>query len=173
MVFRACIIKGKLFLKTMIRISFLNPLFIFMGEKVGLIVFLTILSIILYFQKKDKIIPFWISIISTGIISTLIKHLIGRPRPDISSLIIKTSPSFPSTHAAIATAGFFFFIKLKPLPKMIALVLSLIVASTGYYNGVHYLSDIFAGIFLGILISYLTEKWWPKIKNRFLSKITI
>ena len=150
----------------MIRISFLNPLFVFAGSKVGLVVFLIILSVILYFRKKEKILPFWISIFLTAVISTLIKYLVARPRPSLSPLLIKTSPSFPSTHAAVAAASYFFFRKLKPLPKITVLVLSLIAASTGYYNGVHYLSDIFAGIILGILSSYLTEKWWPKLERK-------
>ena len=150
----------------MIRISFLNPLFVFAGSKAGLVVFLIILSIILYFRKKEKILPFWISIFLTIVISTLIKYLIARPRPSFSPLLIKTSPSFPSTHAAVAAASYFFFRKLKPIPKIAALVLSLIAASTGYYNGVHYLSDIFAGIVLGIIISYFTEKLWPKLEHQ-------
>lgn len=150
----------------MIRIPFLNPLFVFAGSKTGLVVFLLIFSVILYFRKKEKILPFGISIFLTIVTSTLIKYLIARPRPSFSPLLIKTSPSFPSTHAAVAAASYFFFRKLKTIPKIVALVLSLIVASTGYYNGLHYLSDIFAGMVLGILISYLTEKWWPKLKHK-------
>ncbi len=142
------------------QIAFLNPLFIFLGGKIGLGVFAVVIT--LFLTTKKKIMPFWVSIVIGIIISYALKFLIQRPRPDLFPLIIKTSASFPSTHATIAAIGGFFSWKLKnQYMKGVGVALSVFVGITGYYNNVHYVSDVVAGTLIGLLIS------WYVIKKKF------
>jgi len=141
-----------------LRISFLNPIFAFLGSSFGAVIYLVFLSLLFLYERKTKLIPYLIiAVVSAGIISYLLKLIIVRPRPEIIPLVLKSTSSFPSTHAAIASSTFFFIRKLKPT-QIIAFIPTILVILTGYYNGVHYLSDILAGIALGAIISYLVLK---------------
>ncbi|MBT3836168.1 phosphatase PAP2 family protein [Candidatus Woesearchaeota archaeon] len=135
----------------------LNPLFMFLGGKIGLGIFVILIT--LFLTQKKKIISFWFSVTIGVVISYALKFLIQRPRPDLFPLIVKTSASFPSTHATIAAIGGFFSWKLKnQYMKWIGVVLSFLVALTGYYNSVHYASDVVAGVLIGLLISWYVIK---------------
>lgn len=112
----------------------------------------------------------------------VVKYLIKRPRPVDVNLIKETGFSFPSAHAMIAVVFFGFliflilrYIKNKSLKITLTIlfsVLALIIGYTRVYLGVHYLSDVLAGIVAGI--AYLTaaillylflEKKFKKVKN--------
>ncbi len=156
-----------LFLKAIpfIRIQLLSPIITFLGSSPGAIIFLMFLSLLFLYEKKPKLIPYLITAFAFAFFTALIlKYLIMRPRPEIIPLIIKSSPSFPSAHALVAASTFFFIKKLRT--KYLAITLAAIVAFSGFYNGVHYLSDIFAGIFLGIIISYLILKAGPPLTKK-------
>lgn len=141
-----------------LRISFLDPIIIFLGGTIGLLTYLTFLGLLLLYEKKPKLIPYLIlTFIFTLALIYLLKYTILRPRPDIIPLIIKTTSSFPSAHAAIASSTFLLIKKLKHT-QILAFIPAVIITFSGFYNGVHYLSDILTGIFLGIIISYLTLK---------------
>jgi len=142
-------------------ITFLNPLFVFLGGEWGLIIFVILITLSLV--KKKRILPFWLSVIIGLIISYILKLLVHRTRPDLFPLIIKTSASFPSTHATIAAIGGFFAWKLKKQSvKWVGVILSVMVGITGFYNSVHYASDVVAGILIGLIIS------WYVFENRRL-----
>lgn len=95
-----------------------------------------------------------------GFIATfIIKNIVLRLRPE-SALILETGYSFPSGHTVTATIFFvlityFFIVKVKFLIQRELLitisVLSIIlVAFSRVYLGVHWLSDVLAGIGFGL-----------------------
>lgn len=94
----------------------------------------------------------------TTISAYVIKALIDRARPDSTlSVIIETSNSFPSYHAAIAVAlyGFLTYLLAARYPHKrpyIFGIFFLIVSLIGFsrvYLGVHFPSDVIAGYALG------------------------
>lgn len=102
------------------------------------------------------------SIVAAGITVQIIKHLIGRPRPqvmDAAGLTLGPSfaggfDSFPSGHAASAfafasTLSFFYPKWRFPLYTYASLV-----SISRIYIDAHFLSDVFAGIFLGLWIGW-------------------
>ena len=147
-----------------IQIPFFNSLFTFFGTTIGAIIFLVIVSAATLYEKKYRLLLLIIlAPCAAYVLSYIIKEIIHRPRPLIeAALLTKTSFSFPSSHAAFASATILFIYKLKTL-KIPALILAIITIGTGFYNGVHYLSDILAGITLGLIVSYLTLQYAPKI----------
>ena len=109
--------------------------------------------------------------------SGLFKSIIARPRPEgIRVLDDIVGSSFPSGHSTIAgVVGTYAFLsrEIKKNFKYLLLVLALLTAISRMYLGVHYLSDVIAGLFLGSIVAWIVYKFEAKInKTEFhISKI--
>jgi undecaprenyl-diphosphatase len=90
---------------------------------------------------------------------------VQRPRPFVTftdlKIIIPTPSefSFPSGHTAssFAAASVFY----KHLPRKIgipAIVLAGLIGLSRLYVGVHYPTDVIAGVLMGIFLGWLAEK---------------
>ena len=92
----------------------------------------------------------------------VLKQLIQRARPDQLQYIARSSYSFPSGHSLLIATFICSVILLysfseKKMPALvkILLVLSLIIITGGrIYLGVHYSSDVLAGLFLGFGLTF-------------------
>lgn len=135
----------------------------FFGEAKLLILAGGIGALIGFFIIKDKKRSFcYISnlIVISGLNWT-IKHIIQRPRPDLSlRLVEENGYSFPSGHAMITTAFYGLMIyyvwnhlENKSLRNLICLGLILLIVLIDFsrvYLCVHYLSDVIAGSLISI-----------------------
>ena len=87
--------------------------------------------------------------------------IVGRPRPDVAQLDqVSVDTSFPSGHAAAAAAycavAIVIFERtrnrwLRTITVLVAVGLPVIVGICRMYRGVHYLTDVIAGIVLGVV----------------------
>ncbi len=106
-------------------------------------------------EKNRKNLPvLWITLIIGYLISSLLKILIARERPE-TLLIEETGFSFPSGHAVAVFAPFVLIKKNFPKLKVYWLVLAFLVLFSRIYLGVHYLSDVVAGAIIGHIIGDL------------------
>lgn len=93
------------------------------------------------------------------LIAGAVKLLVARPRPPVEHLQAVTGPSFPSGHAMQASA---FWLSLAlamggrgstrlstGMRVALASLIAVGVAASRVYLGVHYLSDVIAGLLLG------------------------
>ncbi len=119
---------------------------------------------------------------AVSILNTAFKQLIARSRPEIiSHLVSESSYSFPSGHSACSVCFYLlaayvtyelskkqphrvFRVFLKALCGLLT-VLPFLIAATRIYLGVHYLSDVLAGIFLGLFFVFAAIGFLPYFQN--------
>lgn len=149
------------------------------GDKGGIIV-AVLLALVLYLIFKEKKATIWVAtmVISSLLINTAIKMIIGRDRPEIHRLAAfanEAGKSFPSGHSIFATIifGSIFFIclrKLKNKSSKIALgILCLILIATVMFSrifvGVHYPSDTIGGFLEGMSLLLFTYPTFIKYQE--------
>lgn len=157
-----------LWIQENLRSELLTPLISFITTSGnGGLIWIAITCFLLAFKKTRKtgIMCALALIFSLIFTNLLIKPLVARVRPydviDTLTVLIEKPHdfSFPSGHssAAFATA----WVMLRRLPKKFgvpALVYATLMAFSRLYLGVHYPSDVLAGIVLGIL--YAAAAMW-------------
>ena len=91
-------------------------------------------------------------------VTNAIKYIVDRARPNIGQLTGYSGSSFPSGHAAAAAASFAVFafllgrrrsVRVKALLGGSAVALAVAVAATRVLLGVHWFTDVLAGLFVG------------------------
>ena len=122
----------------------------------------------------------FLNILLSGIVTQILKHIIGRPRPvlfngfDLKSLDIihfdSKWHSFPSGHSATIFAFIFCMIFLFPKIKNILITIAIIIASTRVIVGAHFISDIFGGALVAYLTSILILKKLASKKILFIEE---
>ena len=110
----------------------------------------------------------FLNILLSGIVTQILKHIIGRPRPVLfngfeqQSLSIISFDSkwhsFPSGHTATIFAFIFCMVLLFPKIKNILITVAIIIASTRVIVGAHFISDIFGGVLVAYLSSIFISK---------------
>lgn len=116
------------------------------------------------------------ALISRGIIAEIIHQIYNRPRPFLAvsfrPLIGESGASFPSGHASLLFALGFVIFAVNRRWGWWFLILSLVNGIARVFVGVHYPSDIFGGILVGLagwaVVYFLLER---KDKNASLQEI--
>jgi len=109
--------------------------------------------------RKPAILAFLATtVVTVLLVNNVVKWIVNRQRPDIARLIGAHGSSFPSGHSAMA-AGCYAALALvlgvgrsrrtRVILAGAAVVIAVAVASTRVLLGVHWLSDVMAGLMLG------------------------
>lgn len=135
---------------------------------VAVLVLFTLVLFIFLVAVKDKIglLHLSIAMAGAGAWPVLLKNLFGRERPDLALHLVKVGDlSFPSGHSFGAAAAYFTFaffaaryiskISLEVIAYVAACSVILLVGLSRVYLGVHYASDVIAGICAGVAWSSL------------------
>jgi undecaprenyl-diphosphatase len=96
-----------------------------------------------------------------------LKEFVQRPRP-VGWIVEDSLYSFPSAHSALSVylfgmVAYLFATRIKqPIVRKavfsVLFIIPLIIAFTRLYLGMHFLSDVLAGLFLGAVSTFLTLK---------------
>ncbi len=110
-------------------------------------------------RPRESLVPL-VSLGGAMLLTIAVKALVDRPRPTVEHLQSVSGPSFPSGHATQASA-FWLSLVVVLVPTAgarhrvirvctaLAIVLVLAVAASRVWLGVHYPSDVVAGVTLG------------------------
>ena len=124
----------------------------------GIITFVVVMALLLGGKRQTG----WYlaaCVVGGAILSTVLKDVFNRPRPDLPSVARVFTASFPSGHALVSAVVFLTIgvvlseaterLRLKVFYLATAIVLTLLVGATRIYLGVHYPTDVLAGWMLG------------------------
>ncbi|WP_373891678.1 phosphatase PAP2 family protein [Weissella confusa] len=127
-------------------------------------VVLTAIAVIIVAVRRRWRIAAYIatSVIGSTILMKIIKTIVQRPRPTVDRLIPESGFSFPSGHSVNAVAFYgallvlaFFYLRRRWLKAIVMLVLAaeiVLLPISRVYLGVHYPSDVTAGLLLGLVV---------------------
>jgi len=110
--------------------------------------------------RRVSALLFTASVVGGGVLEVLLKLAYQRPRPDLLPRLVRASSySFPSGHATLSTVFFgglaavvFHLTKRRAARTAAVAVAALIVAGVALsrvYLGVHWLTDVTAGVLIG------------------------
>ena len=136
-------------------------LFTYLGRFYPMLILSILLFILLIIKrKKDYIAAFFIAMPGGYGLMSLLKYLAGRERPP-NAVFHVNGYSFPSGHAMMSTIFFIFLLTvfsnefkstlLKTIFILLMILFPLAISFSRLYFNVHWLSDIIAGIVLGLI----------------------
>lgn len=128
----------------------------FLGNFEFILVISAVLIIYLLYHKKKKEINFYVSSVVGGeLLVYVLKHVIGRERPLSFLSSGLTDYSFPSGHAFVSLVAYgamalLLRYKNEKMSDYI-FIIPLLIGISRIFLGVHWLSDVLAGFFLGAI----------------------
>ena len=161
-----------------------------LGDSLWYFLILVFLFLVSFLTKKINFLSFknysylknfsifsFIYLILTGVVTQVIKHLIGRTRPNH---IDPTDPvyfnffttdsalhSFPSGHTSTIIAVTIILCLILPSLKIFLLICGSVISISRVVVGAHYFTDVVAGALVAIIVykivKYLYAKIFPKI----------
>ena len=174
-----------LFLQDNVRNDILTPimkLITHLGDK-G--IFWILLAIILCFPKKTRPLGIMAGIalvMSVLINNAIIKNLVARPRPylpetvggqGLKLLIEEQSDwSFPSGHSGASFAAAVVFLCKGPKKLGIpSIIMAFLIAFSRLYVGVHYPTDVIAGVITGTFCAIIAIMIWSIVEKKAPAKM--
>ncbi len=143
------------------------------GSYFGLLV---VLMGLLYYMRKIELGVYGVFCVLILLVSSFLKHLVLRLRPfeviegiqNLTTNSVMDQYSFPSSHSAFAFFIAFYLsevIGVSGKYKWMLYGLAALVALSRVYLGVHYLSDVVVGSFVGLLAGFVAYKIVLNIKK--------
>lgn len=132
-----------------------------LGEVLSMIVMsLILISILMLYKLKIHTLFIVISMLASTIFVPALKHSFDRERPSLLRLIEISGFSFPSGHAVGSTIFFGSLgtiishtnLNNKALLMTVCATFILMISSSRVYLGVHYPTDVLAGVVIGLAV---------------------
>ncbi|WP_281190800.1 phosphatase PAP2 family protein [Staphylococcus schleiferi] len=151
--------------------SFISTFIFFGATQIGevwamITLSLIVVTLLMLYKYKIEALFFALTMIMSGVTNPILKNIFDRERPTLLRLIDISGFSFPSGHAMGATAffGSLMFVAhriLKGKSKAFVIGASalfiILISSSRVYLGVHYPTDIIAGIIGGVICILLSQ----------------
>lgn len=132
-----------------------------LGEVLSMIVMsLILISILMLYKLKIHTLFILISMMASSVLIPVLKNSFDRERPSMLRLIEISGFSFPSGHAMGSTIFFGSLATIikntdlnnKALLMTVCATFILMISSSRVYLGVHYPTDVLAGVVIGLAV---------------------
>ncbi len=131
-----------------------------LGASLTVSVLFAIIAVLLFVRERTLAVPVFLAVVLAGeiLLSNVIKAGLDRARPSVDQLVGFSGPSFPSGHSAAAAAAYVAIALVlsrgRPPPVRrwllaAAVIIAVAVATSRVILGVHWLSDVIAGLAFG------------------------
>ena len=162
-----------LWIQEWVRSGLLTPLvtvYTHLGDSGMLWIALSVLLLCFKKTRKAGVVSLLALLLSLIFTNGILKHLVARTRPWLTveglvPLIAEHDPnSFPSGHtsASLAAASAWWRTLPRRWMKVTAVVLAALMALSRLYVGVHFPSDVLAGVLVGLLCGWLAWLLWRR-----------
>lgn len=145
-----------------------------LGDRIAIVALLGAASVAAAVHRSRRWTAFFLAATTGGLLlSGLVKQLVDRPRPDLDRLVEIGGLSFPSGHATAAAVCYGSFavaaLAVRTPPRVVLAALcaaiAIAVAASRVWIGVHYPTDVVAGLACGSAwvtlahLAFLREGW--------------
>lgn len=165
-----------LFMQNVLRHPFLTSVFKWITSLGDFVSIWLLIIVALIINKKTRKIGVF-ALLGYGLcmfsVDVVLKQLISRERPfdlyhEIVPLINKLHGfSFPSGHTAMGfTIASILYRLLDKRIGVVALIVAALIGFSRVYLGVHFFSDVLAGIIVGFVLGKLVELLYTKYEKR-------
>jgi len=132
-----------------------------LGSTIGITLALSVTAVYAYSRRQRRLgLVAFLATVGIGqlILSNLLKQLVARERPAVLQLVGAHGYSFPSGHTVAATSAYAAIAlvlgtgrsrKVRAALAAAATLIAISVATSRALLGVHWLSDVIAGLFIG------------------------
>jgi undecaprenyl-diphosphatase len=131
------------------------------GFPILILVAAVVVTSLLLLHKRDAALFLLMALLTGSALSTMLKRIFDRPRPDLVDHLDRTfTSSFPSAHAMISMLTWLTlaavaarFIPRRALRRFMlvgAFALALVIGASRIYLGVHWPTDVLAGWAIGV-----------------------
>ena len=131
-----------------------------LGGTFFVVVFAVLIALVDWTRHRNPNVPLFLTTVLVGVvvINNVLKLIVDRERPDVVHLVQASGSSFPSGHSATAAAAWCAFALViarhwsrrgRAIAAGVAAVVAVSVAASRALLGVHWLTDVVAGLMVG------------------------
>lgn len=130
---------------------------------------LVVVTCLAALNRRRIAMAYFLIVLVTQALGWAAKFAFARERPDITTEVVVNSPAFPSLHSAGAVSAYVALAWLltreirRPAHQYLVLTafsaLSLLIAWSRIYVGVHFATDVVAGLLMGLFVIALVDGW--------------
>lgn len=110
------------------------------------------------------------TIILLWIFGAALKYMIRKERPSVrlANMVMRDRYTFPSMHALTLSSASYYVLTHDTSLGFVMICITLLVLMARVQTRMHYISDMVAGCFIGILFTYLVTPYIEKYISAFI-----
>lgn len=147
-------------------LRFIAEYFVFVGA--GVVMVLVAMQGSMYDSVK-MVLVLGVTIILLWFFGALLKYIIRKERPSgrFANMVMRDKYTFPSMHALTLSSTTYFVLTYNIILGIVMVCITLLVIIARVKTRMHYISDMVAGVCIGVVFSYMVLPFAEKYISTF------